>query len=223
MNEIPKFAAPQSVTTGPIAGSRKVYASPEGRPDMSVPFREIALSDSNEAPVRVYDPSGPYTESAVRFDLDRGLPAVREGWIVGRGYSAIDGRAIRPEDNGDVSADRLAPLCPAKRTLRAGGAGQFVTQYEFARAGIITEEMIYVAHRENLAREGKSRRRAPGSPTARASGPRFPSSSRRSSCGARSRAGGRSFPPTSITSSSSRWRSAAISLSRSTPTSATRR
>ncbi len=153
MNEIPKFAAPHDVTTGPIAGSRKVYASPKGRADIRVPFREIALSDPKEPPVRVYDPSGPYTESAARIDLAWGLPSVRESWIASRGYAAIEGRSIRPEDNGAVSADRLAPLCPATRTLRAGSPGQFITQCEFARAGVITEEMIYVAHRENLARE----------------------------------------------------------------------
>jgi phosphomethylpyrimidine synthase len=153
MNQIPKFAAPQTVTTGPITGSRKVYAAPNGRPDIRVPFREIELSDPKEAPVRVYDPSGPYTERATPIDLAQGLAPVREAWIDARGYSAIEGRAIKPEDNGAVSSDRLAPLCPATRTLRAGSAGQLVTQYEFARAGIITEEMIYVAHRENLARE----------------------------------------------------------------------
>ncbi len=153
MNEIPKFAAPHDVTAGPIAGSRKVYASPKGRPDIRVPFREIALSDLKEPSVRVYDPSGPYTESGARIDLANGLPPVRETWLAARGYSAIEGRSIRPEDNGVASADHLAPLCPAMRTLRAGGQGQFVTQYEFARAGIVTEEMIYVAHRENLARE----------------------------------------------------------------------
>src|SRR5271165_754810 len=153
MNEIPKFAAPHDVTTGPVAGSRKVYASPKGRPDIRVPFREIALSDPKEAPVRVYDPSGPYSESAVRIDLADGLPPAREAWIVARGYAATEGRAIRPEDNGVVSADHLTPLCPATRTLRAGVDGQLITQLEFARAGIVTEEMVYVANRENLARD----------------------------------------------------------------------
>ncbi len=153
MNEMPKFAAPQSVTTGPVAGSHKVYASPEGRPDIRVPFREIKLSDPNEPPVRVYDPSGPYTEDAPHVDLANGLPPVREAWIAARGYATAEGRAIRPEDNGNVSTERLAPLCPAKRTLRVGRPGELVTQFEFARAGIVTEEMIYVAHRENLARE----------------------------------------------------------------------
>jgi phosphomethylpyrimidine synthase len=153
MNEIPKFAAPQTVTTGPIMGSRKVYASPSGRADIRVPFREITLSDPNEAPIRVYDPSGPYTESHIAIDLAAGLKPVREAWIEARNFAVTQPRAIKPEDNGNVSADRLAPLCPAERTLRAGRPGQLVTQFEFARAGIITEEMIYVAHRENLARE----------------------------------------------------------------------
>jgi phosphomethylpyrimidine synthase len=160
MNEIPKFAAPRTVTTGPIMGSRKVYAAVNGRADIRVPFREITLSDPNEAPVRVYDPSGPYTESDVAVDLASGLKPVREAWIEARNFAVTQPRAIKPEDNGNVSADRLAPLCPAERTLRAGKAGQLVTQFEFARAGIVTEEMIYVAHRENLARESAVERAA---------------------------------------------------------------
>ncbi len=153
MNEIPKFAAPRTVTTGPIAGSRKVYAAPGPRADIRVPFREIALSDPSEAPVRVYDPSGPYTESNPAIDLAEGLPSVREAWIEARHFAAAEPRVVKPEDNGNVSADHLAPLCPAERKLRAGKPGQLVTQLEFARAGIVTEEMIYVAHRENLGRE----------------------------------------------------------------------
>jgi phosphomethylpyrimidine synthase len=160
MNEIPKFAAPRTVTTGPIIGSRKVYAELNGSADIRVPFREIALSDPNEAPVRVYDPSGPYTESNTAIDLASGLKPVRETWIEARNFAKAQPRAIKPEDNGNVSMDRLAPLCPAERTLRAGRPGQLVTQFEFARAGIVTEEMIYVAHRENLAREAAVERAA---------------------------------------------------------------
>ncbi len=156
MNKYAKLeiaGAPSQVTTGPIRGSRKVYASPAGRADIRTPFREIALSDPAEAPVRVYDSSGPYTDPQARIDLESGLAPVREAWITRRGYAAIRGRAVKPEDNGDVSPERLAPHCPATRTLRAGAEGQLVTQYEFAKAGVVTEEMIYVAHRENLARE----------------------------------------------------------------------
>src|SRR5918998_2671101 len=144
---------PQSVTTGPINGSRKVYAAVPGRPDIKVPLREIALSDPNEAPVRVYDPSGPYTDTDSGIDLNKGLPGVREPWIASRGYAAIEPRPVKPEDNGNISPEKLVPACPAERVIRKGAPGQMVTQYEFARAGIITEEMIYVAHRENNARE----------------------------------------------------------------------
>ncbi len=152
-SKIQLSATPESVTTGPIQGSRKVYAAPRVRPDIPVPFREIALGDPKEAAVRVYDASGPYTDPDARIDLAAGLPPVREGWVAARRHSTIAGREVKPEDNGHVGADRLAPHCPAERTLRAGAPGQLVTQYEFARAGLVTEEMIYVAHRENLARE----------------------------------------------------------------------
>jgi phosphomethylpyrimidine synthase len=144
---------PRDVTTGPVRGSRKVYASPSGRPDIRVPFREIALWDSNDAAVRIYDPSGPYTDAAAAIDLSCGLPVVRDSWIAARGYEAVEPRPVRPEDNGYASADRLVAPCPAERPVRRGAPGQRVTQYEFARAGIVTEEMIFVAHRENLGRE----------------------------------------------------------------------
>jgi phosphomethylpyrimidine synthase len=149
----PPKGLPHAVTTGPIQGSRKVYASPQGHPDIQVPFREIALSDPKEAPVRVYDPSGPYTDTQAVIDLSRGLPLVREPWLAGRGYAVVEPRPVKPEDNGHVAADKLVAPCPAERMVRQASPGQFVTQYEFARAGIVTEEMIYVAHRENLCRE----------------------------------------------------------------------
>jgi len=145
--------APETVTTGPIIGSRKAYASPKSHPDMKVPFREVTLTDPLEPPVRIYDPSGPYTEADAGIDLKGGLRQTREGWIAKRGFEAIAPRAVKPEDNGNISADKLVPECPASRIIRAGKPGQMVTQFEFARAGIITEEMVYVAHRENLARE----------------------------------------------------------------------
>src|ERR1700730_8904581 len=82
---------PQSVTTGPIAGSHKIYAAPKSHPAMLVPLREILLSDPLEPPVRVYDPSGPYTETDARIDLAAGLPAVREAWIAARGFGLVEG------------------------------------------------------------------------------------------------------------------------------------
>ena len=141
------------VTTGPIIGSRKIYSAPLTRPDILVPFREIALHPSaNEPPLWLYDTSGPYTEDAARIDLDAGLVKPRAGWLAARGFATATGRAIKPEDNGFTPADRLVPLCPAAHEIHVAQDGRMVTQYEFARAGIITEEMIYVAHRENLGR-----------------------------------------------------------------------
>jgi phosphomethylpyrimidine synthase len=142
---------PHTVTTGPVTGSRKLYSAPDARPDIKVPFREVTLTDASLEPVRLYDASGPYTDDTHRVVLDAGLPPLRAPWLAARGLSPIDGRAVRPEDNGNVSASHLVAPCPAPRTVLIGGDGP-VTQYEFARAGLITEEMIYVAHRENLGR-----------------------------------------------------------------------
>jgi phosphomethylpyrimidine synthase len=158
---------PLTVTTGPITGSRKCYSAPDGFPYLRVPFREIALDPSaREEPVRVYDASGPFTDPEVTIDLAAGLPSVREGWIEARGLTPVTPRAVQPEDNGFVSDAALVRPCPAERRVRVGADGRMVTQLEFARAGIITEEMRYVAHRENLGRplacNGATERRADG-------------------------------------------------------------
>jgi phosphomethylpyrimidine synthase len=158
---------PDSVTTGPVMGSRKVYVSPEGRSDIRVPFREIDLHPSaNEPPFRIYDTSGPYTDPATRISVEAGLPAARAEWISRRAVAPINARAVRPEDNGNISADKLVAACPASHAVLAGTGQGPVTQLEFARAGIITEEMIYIAHRENLGRarmlDGAEARRADG-------------------------------------------------------------
>jgi phosphomethylpyrimidine synthase len=140
------------VTTGPISASSKVYSAPERHPDIRVPFREIALSEDEPA-FRVYDPSGPYTDAAANIDVEKGLPRLRGAWVAERGgVEAYSGRDIKPEDNGNVSGRHLARDFPNKPTPLRGLAGKPVTQLEFARAGIITKEMIYVAHRENLGR-----------------------------------------------------------------------
>ena len=154
MNVQPKRGSivPETVTTGPLPGSRKVYATPEGWSDVHVPFREIKLTDPNEPTLRVYDASGPYTETDARIDLAKGLARIREPWIARRGFKPYAGRAIKDEDNGGAAGDKLVPACPANTNPLTGEGAQYVTQYEFARAGLITEEMVYVAHRENLGR-----------------------------------------------------------------------
>jgi len=118
-----------------------------------VPFRQVAVHPSaNEAPLQLYDTSGPYSEAAGKIDLVSGLPKARAPWIAARNFLEVAGRGIKPEDNGFTPKDRLVPLCPAPHKICVARDDQTVTQYEFARAGIITEEMIYVAHRENLGR-----------------------------------------------------------------------
>jgi phosphomethylpyrimidine synthase len=154
-----KFTRPDElmvpgVTVGPITGSNKVYSSPDGHPDLHVPFREITLTKaSGEPPFRVYDTSGPYTDLHTKIDVEMGLPRYREGWIKERGgVEQYEGRAVRPEDNGFVSGKYRARDFPNKPKPYRGLDGKPVTQLEFARAGIVTREMIYVAHRENMGR-----------------------------------------------------------------------
>jgi phosphomethylpyrimidine synthase len=150
----PNIATPK-VTTGPIAGSRKVHVTPEAAPDLRVPIREIMLdASSGEPPVPVYDPSGPYTDDKVAIDVEHGLPRTRIEWVKERGgVEQYDGRPIQPVDNGNVSGKHLARNFPAAhRPLRAL-PGKPVTQLEFARAGVVTKEMIYIAERENLGRK----------------------------------------------------------------------
>jgi phosphomethylpyrimidine synthase len=158
---------PSAVTTGPVTGSRKIYSSPEGHPDLLVPFREIALAPgAGEAPFRLYDTSGPFTDPAVTIDLEAGLVPLRAPWLAKRDLLPATPRDVQDADNGFVPPDRLVPACPAPQTVLIGQAGKPVTQFEFARAGLITEEMIYVAHRENLGRaamvEGAAERLADG-------------------------------------------------------------
>ncbi|MGO4674340.1 phosphomethylpyrimidine synthase ThiC [Bosea sp. 2YAB26] len=159
-------AAPQSVTTGPIIGSRKIYVAPPDHPEMRVPFREVQLTTDSEPPVRIYDPSGPFTESDVTIDLNAGLPQPRRAWLDASGFTTVPGRAVTAADNGHISPEQLVPACPAPRPILEAKPGQMATQYEFAKAGIITPEMIYVAHRENLGRaamlEGARERHADG-------------------------------------------------------------
>lgn len=156
---LPANMATPSVTTGPISGSAKVYDSPFERDDIRVPFREIQLADSAPSPrFRVYDSSGPYTDATANIDVENGLPPIRRPWIEGRGVTSHRGRETRPEDNGNASGAALARDFPNKSDPFRAAEGEMITQYEFARAGIITEEMIYVAHRENLGRRAQLER-----------------------------------------------------------------
>ena len=155
MNKPAINVKPQRVSTGPLPASRKVYTSPAGAPHIRVPHRQIDLHESaNEPPVRVYDTTGLYTDPEAVIDVQKGLPRQRTAWVRARGgVEEYQGRDVRPEDNGGVGASHLAPaFAHTPRPLRGTGEGP-CTQMEYARAGIITDEMRYVAERENLGRK----------------------------------------------------------------------
>lgn len=138
-----------SVTTGALPASKKIYVD-------GVAMREIALS-GGEKPVTVYDTSGAYTDPTAKIDIYKGLPQLRAQWIRARGdVEEYEGREVKPEDNGLTGAARGASVEEfpnvSKRPIRAK-AGKSVSQMTYARAGIITKEMEYIAVREN---EGRS-------------------------------------------------------------------
>ncbi|MCM8594692.1 phosphomethylpyrimidine synthase ThiC [Accumulibacter sp.] len=161
MNANEKFIAAEAhvdeAAVRPLPGSRKIYV--EGsRPDIRVPMREISQSDTETStgresnpPIFVYDCSGPYSEAGAAIDIRRGLPALRAGWIAERG----DCEAL-PELSSTFGRGRAAD--PALDGLRFPGLqrqplrarrGANVSQMHYARRGIITPEMEYVAIREN--------------------------------------------------------------------------
>jgi phosphomethylpyrimidine synthase len=143
------------VTTGPIVGSRKTYTTPDAAPDLRVPLREIMLDPSaKEPPVAVYDSSGIYTDDNTGIDVENGLKRARVEWVRERGgIEEYDGRPIKPVDNGNVTGKHLARNFPNTPKPMRGIGDAPVTQYEFARKGVVTKEMIYVAERENLGRK----------------------------------------------------------------------
>jgi phosphomethylpyrimidine synthase len=166
--------SPSGSAPGPsLPNSSRVYVPGRQHPGVRVPFREISLSPTKNfagdlepnKPVRVYDTSGPWGDADFRGDVEQGLPALRHAWIVARGDVAeYEGRHVRPEDNGYLSGvhadhaarrDTKAALkeFPGLRRepLRAS-AGHPVTQLWYARQGIVTPEMEFIAIRENMGR-----------------------------------------------------------------------
>lgn len=150
------------ITRAPFPGSRKVYVQGP-RPDVRVPFREIALTDTlvhegpgeprrePNPPLRVYDASGPYTDPDARIDITRGLPAARAAWIDARGDTELltgltSAYGRERLDDPALSALRMA----AAPTPRRAKPGANVSQMHYARRGIVTPEMEFVAVRENL-------------------------------------------------------------------------
>jgi phosphomethylpyrimidine synthase len=136
-----------AITTGPLPGSRKLVID-------GVPFREVPL-DGGEAPVRLYDTSGPYTDDSVQTDIHKGLAALRRDWIIARGdVEEYTERERKPEDDGLKRGELLSvpQFDRAGRQPLRGLPGKNVTQLHYARQGIITQEMKFIASRENLGR-----------------------------------------------------------------------
>lgn len=150
-----------SITLSSFPGSKKVYIQ-GSRADIQVPMREIKLSptsgaygDQDNAPVRVYDTSGAYTDDEIQTDIRLGILPHRSNWILERGDAeAYEGRLIKPEDNGNQNGESLAEVFPGlqRHPLRAKKSGN-VSQMHYARKGIITSEMEYIAIRENVSPE----------------------------------------------------------------------
>ena len=142
------------VSTGPLPASSKIHVPGTVHPEIRVAMREIALS-GGEPSMRVYDASGPYSDTNAQIDIMAGLPRLRQSWIEGRGdVERYDGRPASALDDGLSRGERPqhAPFTNAPdRPLRAK-PGRNVTQLAYARAGIITPEMEYVAIRENIGR-----------------------------------------------------------------------
>ena len=112
-----------TVTTGPLPASNKIHVESKRFPGLTIAMREIKLDSKDDAPVRVYDPSGPYSDPAQNIDIRQGLPALRRPWILDRGdVEEVDGRNVKPEDNGFRTANQdpfVEFPSKTKRPLRA--------------------------------------------------------------------------------------------------------
>ena len=177
MNANPQFLAPQLATqkftadsahvdaaaVKPLPNSRKVYVQ-GSRPDLLVPMREIPQAETPASmgaeinpPIYVYDCSGPYTDPAVKIDIRSGLAALRDNWIAERGDTETLGKLSSEYGQQRLNDPALAEMrFDLKRAPRRAKPGRNVTQMHYARAGIITPEMEYIAIRENQKREGLS-------------------------------------------------------------------
>ncbi|NTS31702.1 phosphomethylpyrimidine synthase ThiC [Phyllobacterium sp. BT25] len=143
------------VSTGALPASTKVYKAGRIYADLRVPMREIAVHPTAGEPnITVYDASGPYSDPLVTIDIAQGLPRMREAWLEARGDTIVyDGRHVLPADNGFATGERLTPAFSGLSRPRRSRDGRAVTQLAYARAGIVTPEMEFVAIRENLGRE----------------------------------------------------------------------
>ncbi|WP_299089344.1 phosphomethylpyrimidine synthase ThiC [uncultured Metabacillus sp.] len=147
----------------PFPGSKKVYVQ-GSTSEIQVPVREISqgitknsYGEETNPPIQVYDTSGPYTDENAQIDIRKGLPRVRENWILARNdVERYEGRTVKPEDNGYKLASKQSDIeiFPSQgiNPLR-GKDGKRVTQLHYARNGIITPEMEFIAIREQMEAE----------------------------------------------------------------------
>lgn len=156
MTAVTKISEAPKVSTGPLPASIKIYKPGQIHADIRVPLREIAVHPTAGEPnLAVYDSSGPYTDESASIDINKGIARVREAWKVGQQADSYSytGRLIQSADNGFATGERLTREFPARHQPRRAHDGKAITQLAYARAGIITPEMEYVAIRENLGRE----------------------------------------------------------------------
>ncbi len=160
MNAPDRLSQLLALTREPFPASRKIHVPGQSHPGLQVPMREVRLT--NGETVTLYDTSGPYTDPEAELDVRRGLPALRAGWIESRGDAEpYDGRPPQALDDGAKhearEAERLERLrqeaAGLQRRPRRAKAGHNVTQMHYARRGIVTPEMEFVAIRENGRRE----------------------------------------------------------------------
>jgi len=153
MNANEKFIAADalvdSAAIAPLPNSRKIYVT-GSRPDIRVPMREITQTGENNPPISVYDTSGIYTDSTVTIDIRRGLPELRAGWIAERNDTVEQAGLSSAYGQQRLADAELSELrFDLVRKPRVAKAGANVTQMHYARRGMITPEMEYIAIREN--------------------------------------------------------------------------
>ncbi|KEC55426.1 phosphomethylpyrimidine synthase ThiC [Bartonella koehlerae] len=151
-----------SISCSPFPASRKIYQQSPLFSDVQVPLREISLTDgSAEKSLNIYDTSGPYTDNNMIIDITNGLPAISLPWLSKRADTEpYPARPVKPEDNG-LFYDKTPPLAfEQKRPILRAKNGKVITQMAYARAGIITAEMEYVAIRENEGLTVKDQQKA---------------------------------------------------------------
>ncbi|PIQ97073.1 MAG: phosphomethylpyrimidine synthase ThiC, partial [Nitrospinae bacterium CG11_big_fil_rev_8_21_14_0_20_56_8] len=159
------------ITRNPLSpNSKKVYVPGQRFADLRIPFREVTLTapppnsgngngnghkPANET-ILLYDTSGPYTDPKMKIDVRQGLDPIRAEWIRGRGdVEAYGGREIRPEDNGfrsDARIEESRRFDRSDRKVLRARPGANVSQMHYAKKGIITPEMEYIAIRETMRR-----------------------------------------------------------------------